>query len=240
MTEALTLIGQIMDKLDKMSITNDDVDEIKTLFDDLEKQLDAIDNETTNAPGDDDDSGLGNLFQQAADKAEDVVEDVKKSVEETSDAPSVPDVKAESVDIEPVITGNNDEITEIDVIPSPSNDSVEDIKLNIPQGTGNNKTRKSRSKEERRELSSAANREKYAKDLEGMVAAANRGSSVGGKTRRRRSARKTIKKGGYVLKKKNNSSRKLKRKHKKNSKSSSGAASSSKATKSSSSSSSSR
>ncbi len=196
MTDAINMIVDLVSKVEKMSINNEDIDEIAKLLDDVEKQLDVPEDSGNSGSGDDG-LGIADMFKEAAETVESAV-----TPEPQPEIKNIND-PTEIVEIDPTI----EEGTWKDV------GGEEPLQLNTQEVAmpPSDKSRKTRSRKDRQELSSATNREKYGKDLAAMTKAAG----VGGKTRRNRKKGRTIKKrGGYVIKKTSSRSSSRKRKNK--------------------------
>ena len=204
MTDAINMITDLITKVEKMSINNDDIQELTKLLDETEKQLDVSD-DTNNAGTGSEDGGLGiaNLFGQT---------------ETDASLPTPPPAPTVSEENTNKITPMKEETEIVEIEPTIDDSIWKDVEgeangptqgISIPPSSP---TQKNRSRKARQELSSAVNREKYSKELDAMTKAAG----VGGRTRRRRKKARSIKRGGYVVSKKNSSRKRKDKKRKTN------------------------
>jgi len=181
----LDLITGLIEKVEKMSITDADIEEAKKLFDETQKLLEEKEEDMG---GDDDgDLGIADMFGNKDDGAAPPTNDEGNAEIRT---PTEEELGVGLSEISPEIeaqgqTAEDEGDTWHDVIPSPDDDE------NAPTGS----SVKTRTRKERQELSLSKNREKYGKELDAMTKAAG----VGGRTRRRKKRVKTIKKGGYII-----------------------------------------
>ena len=181
----LDLITGLIEKVEKMSITDADIEEAKKLFDETQKLLEEKEEDMG---GDDDgDLGIADMFDNKDDGAAPPTNDEGNAEIRT---PTEEELGVGLSEISPEIeaqgqSAEDEGDTWHDVIPSPDDDE------NAPAGS----SVKTRTRKERQELSLSKNREKYGKELDAMTKAAG----VGGRTRRRKKRVKTIKKGGYII-----------------------------------------
>ena len=184
----LDLVTSLIEKVEKMSITDADIEEAKKLFDETQKLLEEKEEDMG---GDDDgDLGIANMFDTKDAGPVPPGNDseiVDSSTKNRSPAEDQLDDKLNEISPEIEAQGKAAEEegdTWHDVIPEPDN----------TDGPASSPV-KTRTRKERQELSDIKKRERYGKDLEAMTKAAG----VGGRTRRRKKRVKTIKKGGYII-----------------------------------------
>ena len=183
----LDLITSLIEKVEKMSITDADIEEAKKLFDETQKLLEEKEEDMG---GDDEgDMGIADMFDKKDDGAApptNDAENVDSSSQKQTPTEEQLDEKLNEISSEIEAQGKAAEEegdTWKDVIPEPDNDGPASSPV------------KTRTRKERQELSDIKKRERYGKDLDAMTKAAG----VGGRTRRRKKRVKTIKKGGYII-----------------------------------------
>lgn len=172
MTDAINMIVDLITKVEKMSINDQDIEEITKLLDDVEKQLDESETSDSTAPGSDDgDLGIADMFQDVAQTATEVASDAAEAVTEAAEKATEnveQEVKSEEAPKEEELSGDEKALAEAEKQPWWKElTDAEKVLYGKPQGRSQRRGLESDAKKRLKDKETTELEEGIFKDVEG-------------------------------------------------------------------------